>query len=100
MTIDVLILIQIPIGNIGIVAFAPAFAIGSEGDNFVLTFQTGTLTGTLNRTLTGTEILVGVCPGIFRKFWQISTELPLLWDHPDRRFFDQGFQSLFSRGID
>src|SRR2546426_8867838 len=92
MTIDVLVFIQIPIGNICIDPFTTHFSIRSKGDNLVLTFE---LT-----FLTGTQILVGVCPRIFRKFWKISTDLPLLWDNPDSRFFHQGLQSLFSRGVD
>src|SRR5207244_10975537 len=92
MIIAGLVFIQIEIGNICIDPFATHFSIRSKGDNLVLSFE---LT-----FLAGTQILVGVGPGIFRKFWKISTDLPLLWDHPDRRFFHQALQSLFSRGID
>ena len=78
-----LILVQIPIGDIGIDPFATHFAIGPEGDNLVIAF------------LTRAQILVGILPGIFRKLWKISADLPLLRDYPDRRFFFLGLQSLF-----
>src|SRR5436190_20869637 len=87
MIIAGLIFIQIPIGDICIDPFATHFSIRSKGDKLIITF------------LTGTQILIGVGPGIFRKFWKISTDLPLLWDHPDRMFLDDGLQCLFSTAI-
>ena len=68
MTIGVLILVQIPIGNIGIDAFATHFAIRCKRDNLVVAFRAWT------------QVLVGILPGIFRKFWKITAELPLLRD--------------------
>src|SRR5688572_26701590 len=92
----ILILLHIPIRDIGVDAFSPGFAVRRVRRDFIIGLDLSILP-LLNRRRA--QILVWIPPGIFGNTGQVPIELPFFRHDINRRFLDQGLETLLGRRV-